>query len=952
MFRLRLTHILLLFAASSVGATSHGVTSPRLLEVGGKTYRVYEEIDAGKVLRQQVIVGPAYTELYVDGNGDGIPEHWDVTEGQETYRMTYPSGDKFLRVVYEKESSEGVQYHAFDYDRRQDRYVLVKSEFHKHTVMNASQEPRAPEGRPRNQQRGRAPAPSSGGQTAQSVLFTPSRDIPSIRNEPYAQAFRLTTSNSPNSPNSPKGLSPEAAAALRESPGGSAPQAPSQFRVPTMLEFNGQRYTGWRSPGGVCLEKSDPLYGVVQEWDRIRRDLEVGNEREAADQIACAIRRNQNLFFDRSCLEGDFYPESFNELVAGMSDVLASGRNSVWKSSGTEGIGRYMTCLDNRGLRYHSARMQAHFLRYMSERANDMVGQGAANGSCEPIASQRTAASASLTRPFTCPVDPNGQEVASWDRSRYQMSFFARRDRMATITPGDGTRLNAREAYASVFFHELIHASGIENERLAYALQWCCAGGNPDSHPACLQARSMLNDDAVVKEYRTQLEKLPGFMPIDQQLRASIGDDLYNPLMVGFYSEFHEKNLAAQAVYQECRSNGDAAACSNRFNETLANFTKEYFARPNTCSALAAFARRDSSQINCTQIGERLASVFPTRVPSEPAQVVQQAQQQIVNLGQAGQRIREENLTRPGGGAPPSPPSRFALGPPQDTLVNGPTNSVGGETGGRRDPSRRSLERAQERMARREQSRPRPLQELGPAAATRTLSGRVDEGRSRFQALTDALIPRAGAVGPSETSGSRMASGPSNRASAPGSIGGSGSIRASFSGAVFPPVPNFEISRASVAGGGAAIQGGPPQSALASQGAAAAPVVRSPAGRVQRGETVSAPPPSTNQQQRSAGLATAGATAGRSGAADRRREELPDGIPEGLWRTLTGSYIRFNAILTDPVRGPALRRELRDLRIDVTTQANARIGYLGSDARFRLSYCRPENALTLVGECR
>ncbi|MDZ4084261.1 MAG: hypothetical protein U1E10_15065 [Bdellovibrionales bacterium] len=88
-----------------------------------------QQKDSSGIVRKQILVGPAFSEIQMDQNADGTVDFWEVTRGEKTVAASNPSRGRFLRMNVTERSKEGTfeAFYVLDLDGR--RYNLLRTKF-------------------------------------------------------------------------------------------------------------------------------------------------------------------------------------------------------------------------------------------------------------------------------------------------------------------------------------------------------------------------------------------------------------------------------------------------------------------------------------------------------------------------------------------------------------------------------------------------------------------------------------------------------------------------------------------------------------------------------------------------------------------------------------------------------------------------------------------------------
>lgn len=83
---------------------------------------------AGRV-RKQIVVGPGYSELQLDNDGDGTVDFWEISRGTKTVAASQPNRGRFLRLEVSEKFAKGIQKSTYLLDLNGRSYNLMKTGF-------------------------------------------------------------------------------------------------------------------------------------------------------------------------------------------------------------------------------------------------------------------------------------------------------------------------------------------------------------------------------------------------------------------------------------------------------------------------------------------------------------------------------------------------------------------------------------------------------------------------------------------------------------------------------------------------------------------------------------------------------------------------------------------------------------------------------------------------------
>jgi hypothetical protein len=360
---------------------------------------------------------------------------------------------------------------------------------------------------------------------------------------------------------------------------------------------------------GKCSMR-DPIARLAGEWN----NLLAKNAGELEDYTNWIVDNGNNRFIDPSCKEGKF-KDSYDKIKNGMAQVLQwSSRSEVDEK---DFPGRYLQCMDHHGFGIHADRIRRTlFEKIDPQQAMKLYkaipapfvtqpvvpgGSGATGGGGnteigEVVANTTTTASETrvsaensaaardaeirnnegfarlneqpLVRCEHSPLSERPIQRGKWDPwarqitlSRlvgdqipssipaYQKDFkFPNADIPATKVGFDD--------YAKTFFHELLHASFIENESITEAIENCCSldWGFDKKNPAC----------HAMEEYMKKASGQQSFIyAMTRGENKSRAYASYHQALIDQVGEINEANrLEGNVIYRfktvkdQCDSNG------------------------------------------------------------------------------------------------------------------------------------------------------------------------------------------------------------------------------------------------------------------------------------------------------------------------------------------------------------------------------------------------------------
>lgn len=238
----------------------------------------------------------------------------------------------------------------------------------------------------------------------------------------------------------------------------------------------------------LVLNQLNPTYQDILSM--MQKDDSNKNEQTLYEKL----RKNPSRILSDNCLvdnEDNAFrkPEQREELLRSVAAVMTS--ESSDKPS------RYLSCLKQYGLGVHAARIQAKFFGSLDTGAtmdeNTMF--------FDPL--------------LSCKVDKNNDSAASanYNPNTRVISFVMPFDEIKNHkvnspefpnpqTEISDPKLRTKKNIEKSFFHEMVHSSGIESEKLVHAITDCC--GNPDKNNS--EACQYLNEETTLRRERTNTD--------------------------------------------------------------------------------------------------------------------------------------------------------------------------------------------------------------------------------------------------------------------------------------------------------------------------------------------------------------------------------------------------------------------------------------------------------------
>lgn len=281
---------------------------------GAMTIRQRKD-NAGRI-RKQIIVGPAFSEIQLDQDGDGTVDFWEIKRAEKTVSASQPNRGRFLRLNVSERTGEGTFEVAYILDPNGRTYNLLRTEFSRADRKMYSDS--APESFEASDVPAAAPAP---------MPSETSTDIPGSDKSLRDERFDL--------------------------------EEDQRWRE------NQSRVIG---PDLLCMSDestSGRLAGLQREWWRILKyDAD-----SRVDRLTEKLKESQ--MFDSECRKSE-YKKDFNKIAKSLAELMMTS------SKGEPYLGRqsggFLRCLEQSGLGQTAAKIEENFLsglnsEYRSTRA-------------------------------------------------------------------------------------------------------------------------------------------------------------------------------------------------------------------------------------------------------------------------------------------------------------------------------------------------------------------------------------------------------------------------------------------------------------------------------------------------------------------------------------------------------------------------------------------------------
>lgn len=271
--------------------------------------------DSGGRVRKQIIVGPTFSEIQLDQDGDGTVDFWEIKSGEKTVSASEPNRGRFLRMNVSERAKDGTLEATYILDPNGRTYNLLRTEF------SSADRRMYSDSAPDSFEASNVPAASP----AFMPLETPT-----------------------------------------EGAGTNQPKRDERFELEdqSWREYQ-SRYIG---SDLVCLSDestSGRLAGLQRDWWRILKYDVDGRVDRLTDKL------KESKMFDSSCRDSR-YKNDFDKIAKSLAELMMTS------SKGEPYLGRqsggFLRCLEQSGLGTTAAKIEQNFLsglnsEYRAERA-------------------------------------------------------------------------------------------------------------------------------------------------------------------------------------------------------------------------------------------------------------------------------------------------------------------------------------------------------------------------------------------------------------------------------------------------------------------------------------------------------------------------------------------------------------------------------------------------------
>jgi hypothetical protein len=215
------------------------------------------------------------------------------------------------------------------------------------------------------------------------------------------------------------------------------------------------------------------------------RALASHSDQEPHDALKCRLSRMRWLLFDKKTCGDPHWASSLDAMTDAVANLILSSATPA------DGHKREIACLD-RYFPENAARMEATVYKRLLDAESALTPEQLKNfestPSCDPIESIGSVKTADIPlleqshRLVSCEAVRSGLEtwVGSYRELTKQVVIRKTVDELPVAFKG----FNAVHAYTSVLFHELVHATGFnqqKDERITHRIESCCAANDDNN---------------------------------------------------------------------------------------------------------------------------------------------------------------------------------------------------------------------------------------------------------------------------------------------------------------------------------------------------------------------------------------------------------------------------------------------------------------------------------------
>ena len=413
----------------------------------------------------------------------------------------------------------------------------------------------------------------------------------------------------------------------------------------------------------LTCDENNGVYKDINAWVDIMKKISNGNAEKSRALMSCYLKRYQSAFFDPNCTSGAF-ASSFDDMQKGIVEVMGS-------TYPTDGKSTYLQCLTKQGFSTHAARIEALVanlsLSLMDVMKNDSDMAAAGNDPakilalCDKPYNVARLAGRSVV-PIACDENVSEEEMAEYrpgDGGRDQIIFHRT---SADITSNAGLAKDfglpatkVSNVFASYFFHESLHQSGIDDETVVYGIQNCCDGRPGDHSGDCAKAQKIAADLQMAPAYEKSFSKaFSGFDLLREQIDTTFGTDNEKVMMRAYYGGFDSHKATAEQIYKTCAAKHttcDQACddeCSKVYLNQMAKFTQDWFNDPNYCAHYHKQAQ-DPGGMSCEQIGTQLSALIAKQANNTVARAPEAAHQNVEQITGKSATVGSLSVLTPSG---------------------------------------------------------------------------------------------------------------------------------------------------------------------------------------------------------------------------------------------------------------------------------------------------------------
>lgn len=342
---------------------------------------------------------------------------------------------------------------------------------------------------------------------------------------------------------------------------------------------------GAQCASGADLNTAEKTAPLAMQWNAILAKL---NSQETAQREASLYQLilDSNRFLSPTCSQGQF-ADSQKAIARGMAEVMASSFRTTPGSTS----GRYLQCMDQHGLGVHADRMRAAFMTTFAHGDNaGSVRLATAQDLGEDVVSSNSdsqtnikAATLDIAKQTEVQKDEDDETLGeirvrceykaqsgnikfgSWDSETRRVMMYVP---AGTSVPSprnnstDPLHPMGKADYAAVFFHEMVHESGMdrEDEDYVHAIGDCCSlpNGYDKNAEACKTMDDLTIAHAIAQAKEDGIRSIPAlgerYDDFDDTLIDAIGPQNAGQLTRDLWYRFSygDKQCIQTATGRDC----------------------------------------------------------------------------------------------------------------------------------------------------------------------------------------------------------------------------------------------------------------------------------------------------------------------------------------------------------------------------------------------------------------